>query len=111
MWSAADLGVSDYRSIGINAFYTISSIMIAKSGTLKKRLTSIRPETVLLHVILRSPADGGMTKNLDILCGACPAHSSGKLTEGLRMALVRFRTDPNSLQQCWTFPVELVSFL
>ena len=111
MWSAADLGISEYWSIGINAFYTISIIMIAKSGTLKKRLTSIRPETVFLLVILRSPADGGMTKNLEILRGACPAHSSKKLTEGLRMVLVRFRADTNSFQQCWTFLVELVSSL
>jgi hypothetical protein len=38
--------------------------MIAKSGTLKKGSMSIRLETVFPLVILRSPASGGVTKNL-----------------------------------------------
>ena len=46
---------------------------------------------MLVDVILRSPANSGTTKNLEILRGACPAcpgHSPGEPVEGLRMILV-----------------------
>jgi hypothetical protein len=48
-------------------------------------LNGAHPETLFLDVILRSPADGGTTKNLEILRGACP-----ELAEGLRMTNRRF---------------------
>ena len=58
-------------------------------------------KTVFLHVILRSHASGGTTKNLEILrcaqddkallfCGARP-----ELVEGLRMTLHSFWMDTN----------------
>ncbi len=55
-------------------------------------LASVHPETPVLGVILRSPASGGATKNLDvtgiaeILRGVYP-----ESIEGLRMTLGSFR--------------------
>ena len=57
-----------------------------------------------MGVILRSPADGGTTKNLivtgsaEILRGACPAcpeRSLGESVEGLRMTWRSFRMETN----------------
>ena len=57
---------------------------------------------MFLDVILRSPADGGTTKNLEILRPAQDDSSSlregcPELAEELRMALGSFRTDSNSV--------------
>jgi hypothetical protein len=57
-------------------------------------LVSIHPKTFYVHIILRSSALGGTTKNLivsfaaEILRGACP-----EPVEGLRMTSASFRTN------------------
>jgi hypothetical protein len=53
-------------------------------------LIRIHPETRFLHVILRSPAKSGTTKNLGILRGVYP-----ELAEGLRMTLGSFLMYPD----------------
>jgi len=57
--------------------------------------SSGHPEIAFLDVILRSPASGGTTKNLEILRGACP--ESADWGEGLRMTLSSLRMDTSLL--------------
>jgi len=60
-------------------------------------LISVHSETMLVDVILRSPAYSGTTKNLEILRGACSERLDLSLptglAEGLRMTLGNFRMD------------------